>query len=78
MLRGSEGAAIAFHIGEPLATPDRVQLHFEVDDVDRVHQDLVSRGVAFDESPVDRPWGVRSATLRDPAGHSVELTNPRR
>jgi catechol 2,3-dioxygenase-like lactoylglutathione lyase family enzyme len=77
MLRGESGAALAFHVGEPLGTPERIQFHFEVDDVDQVYQRLVDQGVTFESPPIQRPWGVRSTTTFDPAGHSVELTSPR-
>jgi catechol 2,3-dioxygenase-like lactoylglutathione lyase family enzyme len=74
LLQGDGGAAIAFHVGEPLATPDRVQFHLAVHDVDKEYERLRDEGVSFDERPTDRPWGVRSAAMRDPGGHSVELT----
>jgi catechol 2,3-dioxygenase-like lactoylglutathione lyase family enzyme len=78
LLEADGGAGLVFHVGEPLATPDRVQFHLEVEDVDREYRRLRDEGVAFDETPADRPWGVRSATTRDPAGHSVEITTRRR
>lgn len=75
VLLGSEGgASIGFHVGEPLETPGRVQFHLEVEDVDDIYQRLADEGLAFDSAPEDKPWGVRSASLSDPAGHSVELT----
>ena len=79
VLLGSDGgASIGFHVGEPLATPDRVQLHLEVEDVDAEYQRLVAAGLVFDGPPEDRPWGVRSTAVLDPAGHSVEITSPLR
>jgi catechol 2,3-dioxygenase-like lactoylglutathione lyase family enzyme len=77
LLAASEpGSTIGFHVGEPLATPDRVQFHLEVDDVDGTYERLVSEGLQFDGPPQDRPWGVRSTATTDPAGHSVEITTP--
>jgi catechol 2,3-dioxygenase-like lactoylglutathione lyase family enzyme len=70
------GSAIGFHIGEPVATPDRIQFHLEVDDVDGTYDRLVAEGLGFDGPPQDRPWGVRSTATTDPAGHSVEITTP--
>jgi catechol 2,3-dioxygenase-like lactoylglutathione lyase family enzyme len=64
---------VAFHIGEPIAHADHVQLHFEVDDVDAAYEQLNGKGVAFTEPPEDKPWGWRVAALTDPAGHTVEL-----
>ena len=70
------GAAISFHVGEPLSEPGRVQFHFTVDDVDAAYQRLQQAGVSFDEAPANRPWGLRTASCRDPGGHSVELIMP--
>lgn len=76
MLTGSEGAQIGLHQGSPLAQPDRVQLHFEVPNVDAIYHKLRSAGVTFVAAPTDQPWGCRVATVRDPAGHTVELYTP--
>jgi catechol 2,3-dioxygenase-like lactoylglutathione lyase family enzyme len=67
---------VAFHVGEPLGHPGQVQLHFEVDDVDAEYERLRGEGLAFDEPPADKPWGWRVASVRDPAGHTVELVTP--
>jgi catechol 2,3-dioxygenase-like lactoylglutathione lyase family enzyme len=77
VLLGSDGgASIGFHVGEPLETPDRVQLHLEVADVDAEYERLRAAGLEFEGPPEDRPWGVRSTAALDPAGHSVEITSP--
>jgi catechol 2,3-dioxygenase-like lactoylglutathione lyase family enzyme len=51
----------------------RVQFTLEVDDVDATCAELVSRGVELLNGPIDRPWGVRTATFRDPGGHTWEI-----
>jgi catechol 2,3-dioxygenase-like lactoylglutathione lyase family enzyme len=73
---GTGRACVAFHVGEPIGHADQVQLHFEVDDVDAEYARLRAAGVTFDEAPADKPWGWRVASLRDPAGHTVELVRP--
>lgn len=75
-LVGTGGADLLFHIGEPLDHPERVSLHFVVDDVDAEYERLKAEGVAFDRPPEDMRWGLRTAYLRDPAGHTVELVTP--
>jgi lactoylglutathione lyase len=45
----------------------------QVDDVDAACAELASRGVALLNGPVDRPWGPRTASFRDPAGNVWEL-----
>ena len=34
---------------------------------------MTARGVELLNGPMDRPWGVRTATFRDPAGHVWEI-----
>ncbi|HZJ10915.1 MAG TPA: VOC family protein [Trueperaceae bacterium] len=59
-----------------LAAPDtgaRAQLTLEVEDVDAVVATLRSRGVELLNGPMDRPWGIRTASFQDPAGHIWEI-----
>jgi catechol 2,3-dioxygenase-like lactoylglutathione lyase family enzyme len=51
----------------------RMQFTLEVDDVDAVCADLQSRGVELLNGPMDRPWGIRTASFRDPAGQIWEI-----
>lgn len=51
----------------------RFQLTLEVDDVDAMCEQLTSRGVEMLNGPIDRPWGVRTASFRDPGGHIWEI-----
>ena len=45
----------------------------EVDDVDALCAELIARGVKLLNGPMDRPWGVRTASFQDPAGHIWEM-----
>lgn len=58
--------------GGPDAGP-RSQLTLQVTDVDAVCTELAGRGVELLNGPIDRPWGIRTASFRDPAGHVWEL-----
>lgn len=51
----------------------RFQLSIWVDDVDAVCSTLEAKGVTLLSGPVDREWGMRTATFADPAGHSWEV-----
>ncbi len=51
----------------------RLQLTLEVDDVDVMCAELATRGVELLNGPMDRPWGIRTASFRDPGGHIWEL-----
>jgi lactoylglutathione lyase len=54
-------------------TPARLQLTINVDDVDAICAELAARGVELLNGPMDRPWGIRTAAFRDPAGHIWEI-----
>ena len=51
----------------------RMQLTIEVDDVDATCAELAKRGVELLNGPMDRPWGVRTASFVDPGGHIWEI-----
>ena len=51
----------------------RMQFTLTVDDVDAMCAELTSRGVELLNGPMDRPWGIRTAAFRDPAGHIWEI-----
>ena len=51
----------------------RFQFTIGVDDVDAVCAELVRRGVTLLNGPVNRPWGVRTASFTDPGGHIWEI-----
>jgi len=64
-------------VGGPEAGP-RFELTLEVDDVDAMCATLADRGVELLNGPMDRPWGARTASFRDPAGHAWEIAGPTR
>jgi lactoylglutathione lyase len=51
----------------------RLQLTLGVADVDAVAAELTVRGVELLNGPMDRPWGIRTASFRDPDGHVWEI-----
>ncbi|CAA9559853.1 MAG: hypothetical protein AVDCRST_MAG19-1706 [uncultured Thermomicrobiales bacterium] len=51
----------------------RLQLTIQVDDVDATCAELARRGVELLNGPMDRPWGIRTASFRDPGGHVWEI-----
>ena len=44
-----------------------------VEDVDALCAELSGRGVVLLNGPMDRPWGIRTASFSDPAGHIWEI-----
>ncbi|WP_274654861.1 VOC family protein [Paenibacillus humicola] len=51
----------------------RFQFTISVEDVDAQCEELRARGIALLNGPMDRPWGVRTASFQDPGGHIWEL-----
>lgn len=54
-------------------TGSRHVFSIEVDDVDAMCTELAARGVALLNGPMDRPWGIRTASFQDPSGHIWEI-----
>lgn len=59
-------------VGGPANDP-RMQFTLVVEDVDAMCDELRRRGVDLLNGPLDRPWGVRTASFRDPAGFVWEI-----
>lgn len=57
------------------ASESRFQFTLVVEDVDAKCDELVSLGVDLLNGPIDRPWGIRTASFRDPAGHIWEIAH---
>jgi catechol 2,3-dioxygenase-like lactoylglutathione lyase family enzyme len=61
-----------------VASPEggsRFQFTIGVDDVDAKCAELATRGVELLNGPIDRPWGIRTASFRDPGGHIWEIAH---
>ena len=61
-----------------VASPEagsRIQFTIEVDDVDAMCARLREHGVELLNGPMDRPWGPRTASFRDPGGHIWEIAS---
>ena len=44
-----------------------------VENVDALCAELINRGVVLLNGPMDRPWGIRTASFSDPGGHIWEI-----
>ena len=54
-------------------TEDKLSLWLQVRDVDTEFARLKGEGVEVVEPPVDEPWGLREARIRDPDGLMLVL-----
>jgi lactoylglutathione lyase len=74
LLRSSEAPSLVAPASvAPADSGVRFQFTLEVEDVDATCDDLKSRGVELLNGPMDRPWGIRTASFRDPGGHIWEI-----
>lgn len=60
-------------IKELLAKGGTSTLFLVTDDCQKAYEDLASRGVEFQETPEERPYGI-DAGFRDPSGNNFRLT----
>ena len=74
LLRSTEAPGlIAPATVAPAEAGARFQFTLGVEDVDAMCVELKSRGVELLNGPMDRPWGIRTASFRDPGGHIWEI-----
>ena len=53
--------------------PADVVLAIEIEDVDGLYEQLIALGADVQDKPVNRPWGHRVFTVKDPDGLSIHL-----
>ena len=58
------------------ATGHRIELCFNVSDVDESLRALEALGLSVAMRPLDQPWGERAAYVEDPDGNLVMLVAP--
>ena len=76
LLRASEAPSLVRPaIVAPREAGVRHQFTLGVDDVDQMCDELKRRGVELLNGPMDRPWGIRTASFTDPAGHIWEIAS---
>jgi catechol 2,3-dioxygenase-like lactoylglutathione lyase family enzyme len=74
LLRASEAPSlVAPATVAPAEAGVRHQFTLGVEDVDEMCDELKRRGVELLNGPMDRPWGIRTASFRDPGGHIWEI-----
>ncbi len=54
-----------------------IHVEFSTDDLDGLYEELVAKGVVFDQPPHDEPW-ERAMTAFDPDGYAVEFAQGKR
>ena len=66
-------ATFSVHQVDRLPSGDGVYVYFEVEHLDQYVEQLVKRGITFDELPQDQRWLWREARLKDPDRNQLIL-----
>ncbi|HFA50950.1 MAG TPA: VOC family protein [Bacteroidetes bacterium] len=67
-----EGSAtFSLHLVEALPKGHGVTVYFEQKNMDAYVQELIGKGIEFEEMPDDKRWLWREAKLRDPDGNQL-------
>jgi predicted enzyme related to lactoylglutathione lyase len=48
----------------------------QVEDLDKTFESLRAAGAEILQEPIDQPYGVRDAAVRDPSGNNLRLSQP--
>ncbi len=71
--RGAMAKTLGMTLQRPAEDAPGFEIGFKVADVDAAFAELVKCGAIPVTSPTTRPWGQRTAYVRDPDGHLIEL-----
>jgi lactoylglutathione lyase len=71
--RAAMAKTLSLSLDAPAANAPGFEIGFKVADVDAAFSELVACGAPAVVPPTDRFWGQRTAYVRDPDGHLIEL-----
>ncbi len=71
--RPAMAAVVGFALEPARQTAPGFELGFKVVDVDAAYAEIVAGGATPVTPPTTRPWGQRTAYVRDPDGYLIEL-----
>ncbi|MBL7782843.1 MAG: VOC family protein [Saprospiraceae bacterium] len=66
-------ATFSLHQTEKLPEGDGIHVYFECEHLDTYVDELIGKGIPFEELPADKPWLWREARLKDPDGNQLIL-----
>ena len=67
------GNTFSVHLVEQQPKGEGVKIYFEREDLDTYVEQLLAKGLAFEELPNNKVWEWREAHLRDPDGNHLVL-----
>ncbi len=59
------GSTFSIHQTESLPKGEGIYIYFECDNLDEYVNELIGRGIVFDQKPTDQKWLWREARLKD-------------
>ncbi len=71
--RPAMAAVVGFALEPAHQTAPGFELGFKVANVDAAYAEILAGGATPVTAPTTRPWGQRTAYVRDPDGHLIEL-----
>ena len=71
--RSAMAKTLGMSLDPPATNAPGFEVGFKVTNVDAAFNELIARGAQPVVSPTDRFWGQRTAYVRDPDGHLIEL-----
>lgn len=71
--RDAMGKTLGMALRSPVQDAPGFEIGFKVSNVDTAFAELVGLGATSALPPTTRPWGQRTAYVRDPDGHLIEL-----
>lgn len=66
-------ATFSIHQTDNLPKGDGINIYFECNNLDELVEELIIKGIEFDEKPSDKPWLWREARLKDVDGNQLVL-----
>ncbi len=66
-------STFSIHLVEELPKGDGISVYFELDNLDEYVNQLIEKGIEFDELPNDKSWLWREARLKDLDGNKLIL-----
>jgi catechol 2,3-dioxygenase-like lactoylglutathione lyase family enzyme len=69
-----EGSStFSLHQVEILSSGEGIWIYFEMQNLDAFVNELIGKGIVFEELPNDKPWLWREARLKDPDNNQIIL-----
>lgn len=66
-------STFSVHLTEQLPSGHGISVYFECENLDQKVEELIQKGMVFDELPKDQTWLWREAYLKDPDGNQLIL-----